>query len=207
VKLPTLAALVASVLVVAGLAGCRTNVNTAAVIDGHRVTETEVNQYLTPNAQPVSERDQNGGTSQISPRSFVVAQLINERLGFKILAAIPSVSDVTAAQLDAQLQSDLAGKSVTEVAETLGLHGYTEDFYKIVLRVQELSGVLRNAQQNGVDVSKAINSVSFPVSVSPRYGRWDANNLQFSSGVTVPGYLDVRPGSHVPLQVLPSTTS
>src|SRR4051794_10501963 len=188
-------AALAAVLAVTGLAGCKTNVGTAAVIDGHRVTESDVNQYLTPDAQPVSEQSSGGGTVQISPRSFVVAQLINEKLGFKILQAIPSVSKVTEAQLDAQLQNDLAGKSVTTVAEQLGLRGYTDAFYRIVLRIQEVSGVLRNAQSNGVDVSAAFAKIKFPVTVSPRYGRWDPKGLQFSSGATVPGYLDVQPGA------------
>lgn len=193
-------------LALGGLTACRTNVGTAAVIDGHRVTESDVNQYLTPVAQPVTEQNQTGGSVQVSPRSFVVAQLINERLGFKILGAIPSVSHLTSAQLDAQLQSQLAGKSVDQAAQTLGLHGYTTDFYKIVLRVQEIGSVLRNAQANGVDIGKAISSVTFPVSVSPRYGRWDSRQLQFDSGATVPGYLDVQPGVHPALQVLPTPT-
>ena len=179
----------------AGLAGCKTNIGTAAVIDGHRVSESDVNQYLTANAQPVTQQDQNtGAATQISPRSFVVAELINAQLYAKVMSLIPSVSDVTPAQLDAQLQQDLAGASVTQFAESHGLHGFTEDFYKIVLRTQEMIVVLRTAQSNGVNVAAAFRKLNFPVSVSPRFGSWDKNQLFLTSGAAVPGYLDVLPG-------------
>lgn len=195
----TSAVLIGAALAVTGLGGCKTNVGTAAVIDGHRITESDVNRYLTADARPVSQQDPaSGATVQVSPRSFVVSELINEQLGVKILQAIPSSRDITAAQLEAKLHDDLAGKSETQVAEQLGLHGYTTAFYHVILRVQEISGVLRNAQANGVDVSAAFAKISFPVSVSPRYGRWNAKELRFSSGATTPGYLDVQPGAAVP---------
>jgi hypothetical protein len=203
VRVRTLGAAAAAVVALAGLAGCKTNVGTAAVIDGQRVTESDVSHYLTAQSQPVTERNANNATVQISPRSFVVAQLINEQLGFKVLAAIPSVSDVTAAQLDARLQNDLGGKSVTAVAEQLGLHGYTEAFYRIILRVQEISGVLRNEQSNGVDITAAFSKIKFPVSVSPRYGRWDSTALQFIAGATVPGYLELQSGAVAPQDLSP----
>ena len=192
-RVRTLGVAAAALLALAGLAGCKTNIGQAAVIDGHRVSESDVSHYLTPDAQPVSEQQQDGTSVQISARSFVVSQLINERLAFAILQAVPAVSNVTPAQIDAQLQSDLAGKTPREVAETLGLHGYTDAFYHVVLRVQEISGVLR--QQSSVAVQKALSTVHFPVSVSPRYGSWDGKQLRFTSGVTLPSYLDVQSGA------------
>jgi hypothetical protein len=196
VRVRTLGAAAAAILALTGLAGCKTNIGQAAVIDGHKVSESDVSHYLTPDAQPVSERDQNNATVQISPRSFVLSQLINERLGFAILQAVPAVSKVTPAQIDAQLQSDLAGKTPRQVAETLGLHGYTDAFYHVVLRVQEISGVLR--QQDGTAVQKAISSVHFPVSVSPRFGSWDNKQLRFTSGATLPSYLELQSGAATP---------
>ena len=187
-------AVAAAVLAVTGLAGCKNNIGTAAVIDGHRVTESDVSRYLTANAQPVAEPNSTGGSVTVSPRSFVVAELINQKFYFKVIGAIPSVSKLTETQLDAQLHSDLQGKSVTQVAEGLGLHGFTEDFYRVVLRAQEEVLVLRSAQSNGVDVSSAIRKVDFPVTVSPRYGRWDAKNLQFDAGSRLPSYLELQPG-------------
>jgi hypothetical protein len=198
VRLRYAGAAAAAVLAVTGLAGCKNNVGTAAVIDGHRITESDVSHYLTVKAQPVIERNANGQTITVSPRSFVVSELINQKLYFKVIGAIPSVSKLTETQLDSQLQSDLQGKSVTQVAESLGLHGFTEDFYRIVLRAQEEVLVLRSAQSNGVDVSAAIHKVHFPVTVSPRYGTWDPKTLAFTAGGRLPGYLDLQPGAGVP---------
>lgn len=194
-KFRVTSAVVATVLAVAGLAGCKTNVGTAAVIDGHTVSESDVSKYLTADAQPVAQQDQNtGATTQVSPRSFVVAWLINSQLYAKVISVIPSVSDTTTAKLDTQLQKDLAGKSVTQFAESHGLHGFTEDFDRLVLRTQEMIVVLQDAQSNGVDVSAAFRKLKFSVTVSPRYGRWDNKQFLFTSGATVPGYLDVQPG-------------
>jgi hypothetical protein len=189
----TVGAAAAAVLALAGLSGCKTNVGMAAVIDGHRVTESDVSKYLTGDAQPVTQQDSNGVTTQVSPRSFVVNTLINERLGFKLLRVIPSISDTTEAQLDAQLQADLEGKTPAEIAEQIGLHGYTEDFAKLYLRVRELI-ILVQQQPQGV-VQDAFGKVKFPVSVSPRYGKWDTDNLVFVPGARIPGYLDVQDGA------------
>jgi hypothetical protein len=181
----------------AGLSGCRTNVGTAATVDGHRITESDVNAYLTPKSQPVTQGSGSGGTTrQIAPRSFVLAQLINERLGFKILEKIPAISSLTSAQVDAKLKQDIAGRTVKSVAEGLGLKGYTTSFYKIVLRVQEISSVLSNAQQNGgVDLSKIVTTLHFPVTISARYGKWDKATLALDANTLVPSYLTVQPGS------------
>lgn len=195
-KLRRTSAALAAVLALTGLAGCKTNIGTAAVIDGHRVSESDVGQYLTPNAQPVTQQDQTtGGTTQVSPRSFVLSTLINERLGFKILSLIPEVSHITSTQLDAQLHRDLAGKTPRQVAEQGGLHGFTDDFYTLLLRVRELILVIQ--QQPRSTVQRVFNQVDFPVSVSPRYGRWDPKQLQFTPGGSMPSYLDIQPGNAV----------
>lgn len=188
--------MVAAVLALAGLAGCRTNVGTAATVDGHRISETDVQNYITPQSQPVSEQGGNGATVQISPRSFVLAQLINERLGFKIVKQVPGLKSLTSEQLDAQLERDIGNRTATQVAEGLGLKGYTEAFYRVVLRVQELSGLLQTAQQNGADLRSIFTSLVFPVTVSPRYGQWDKTQMTLNSGTAIPSYLTVLPGSN-----------
>lgn len=192
-RVRTLGAAIAAVLALTGLAGCKTNIGTAAVIDGHKISESDVSHYVTPKAQTVIQQDpQTTATTRVSPRSFVLNTLIDERLGFKLLAAIPAVSTVTEAQLDAQLQSDLAGQSPTEAAEKGGLHGFTDAFYMIYLRVKELIFVVQ--QQPQAAVQRAFSELKFPVSVSPRYGRWDASQFLFTPGVKLPSYLDIQPG-------------
>jgi hypothetical protein len=195
VRLRTLGAAAVAVLALAGLAGCRTNVGTAATVDGHRITESDVNDYLTPQAQPVTQQTNTGGTVQVSPRSFVLAQLINERLGFRIVEEVPGLASLTSAQLDARLDRDLGDQTVTSVAESLGLKGYTEAFYRIVLRVQELSRALQDQAQKGVDIRRILTTLTFPVTVSPRYGTWDKAGLSLRGTIGIPSYLTVQPGA------------
>ncbi len=183
----------AATLAVAGLAGCRTNVGVAARIDGHKVTESQVNDYITAKAKPVSQQSSTGGSIQVSPRSFVLEQLIDEQLGFKLLEKLPGGAP-SSADVNAKLAQDLNGKSERSVAESLGLKGYTDSFYKVVLRVQELSGLVRTAaSQQGVDIQKVIKSIHFPVWVSPRYGRWDAATLSFDGTTAVPSFVKLQP--------------
>lgn len=188
-----LGAAAAAVLALTGLAGCKTNVGQAAVVDGHTISESDISKYITPKAKPVIEQDQSTGRSiQFSPRSWVLNTLINEQLGFKLLSAIPAVSSITSTQLDAQLQNDLAGQSPTAVAEKTGLHGFTDDFYQIYLRVKELILVVQQQPQSAVQ--RAFSTVKFSVSVSPRYGSWDGAHLFLTPGVKLPSYLDLQPG-------------
>jgi hypothetical protein len=190
VKLRILTVAIASVLAVAGLAGCRTNVGTAAVIDGHRVTESDVNDYVTPNAKPVTLTNSDQSTSQVSPKSFVVQELVGDKLLLKLLGSLPKAP--SRAAIDAELQTERKGKTYTQEAEALGLKGYTEGFYKIVLRVQLLQTGLQQVEQSGVDLNSAIAKLHFPVKVSARYGTWDAKTLGFSGNPVVPSYLKVQ---------------
>jgi hypothetical protein len=192
---------VAAALAVAGLAGCKTNVGTAAVIDGHRVTESDVSDYVTSRAQPVQEQSSTGSVITIPPRSFVVSELINERLGLDLVRHVPRFEQFSSAQLDARMTATLAGKTPTAEAESLGLKGYPERFYRIVLRVRELGNLLQEQAQAGTDVNKILTSLDFPVSVNPRYGSWDAKHYSFNASPTVPSYLSVVPQQ----QALPGT--
>ena len=179
-RVRTLGAAAAAVLAITGLTGCKTNVGTAAVIDGHRVTESDVNQYLTANAQPITQQD----GKQMSPRSFVVNTLINERLGFALLRAIPSLQDVTTTQLDTQAKQTFGDETPPQ------LNGYSADFIRLYLRVNELIVLVRQQPQNVVD--KAFSEVDFHASVSPRYGQWDNREFRFLPGARTPSYLEVQ---------------
>lgn len=189
-RLRTLGAAAAAVLAAATLAGCRTNVGVAARVDGHRITESDVNGYLTPNAQPVSVSETGG--VQLPPRAFVLEQLLDERLGLKLLERVPAESRLTSKQLDAQLDRDLQGRSEKSVAEQGGLKGYTKSFYRIVLRVREISIRLQTVQQQGGDVRQLINALKVPVWVSPRYGKWDRSTLSIDGTGGLPSFLELQ---------------
>jgi hypothetical protein len=192
---------VAAVLAVAGLAGCKTNVGTAAMIDGHRITESDVNDYVSPEAQPVQEQSSTGTVIAVPPRSFVISELINEQLGLDLVRHVARFEGFTSAQLDARVTATLAGKTPTAEAESLGLKGFPERFYRVVLRVRELGNLLQQQSQAGTDVNKILTSLDFPVSVNPRYGSWDKKTYSFNASPSVPSYLSVAPQQ----QALPGT--
>jgi hypothetical protein len=185
---------VAAVLAVAGLAGCKTNVGTAAMVDGHRITESDVNDYVLPGAQPVQQQSTSGTSFTIAPRSFVVNELIYDQLGLRLITQLPQYRKFTSAQLDARLAADLAGKTPKKVAEGLGLKGYPTKLYRIVLRVQELQRLIQSAAQSGANLTSVIRHLHFPVSVNPRYGSWNKTNLAFNTTPVQPSYLSVAPG-------------
>jgi hypothetical protein len=193
VRLRTLGALAAMVLVAAGLAGCRTNVGVAATIDGQRVTETQVNDYLTPSARGVVITT---GAAALPPRSFVLNALIEEKLFTKLLAATPSglPSD---GQLSSIQATDLAGKSVHAIATQLHVVGYTSSFEKKYIGVQVLGSLLSKASSQGVDVNTLANKLKFPVSVNPRYGTWNRTTFLLATGskAGLPGFLTLQPSA------------
>lgn len=191
-RVRTLGAAVAAVIAVAGLAGCRTNVGTAATVDGHRITESDVNNYITPDAS-VSLQTNSGAFSE-APRSFVMRELIDDRLFRKLLSKTPG-GEPTNAELDAELVRDLAGKTSKQFAESIGLRGFTADFDQLFFRVQELSKALSNAQQSGVDVNAIVKGLHFPVSISARYGHWDPKKYSLVGTPAVPSYLSVQPSA------------
>jgi hypothetical protein len=188
------AAAVAALVASAGLAGCRTNVGTAAVVNGHRITETDVNDYLTPDAQPVREQTSTGSIISVAPRSFVLSQLVEEQLWFAIITNLPAYRHFTTAQLDARLAADYGNKTPKSVAEGYGLRGYSTAFYQIVLRVLELGKLLQAEVQSGRDLTKIVRTLHFPVSVNPRYGTWDQAGLRFDATPALPSYLSLAPG-------------
>lgn len=177
----------AAVLALVSLTACRTNVGYAATIDGTRYSESDISDYLTPAAQPVSGAN---GSGQVPTRAFVVETLIYNKLFERVLGKLPggAPSESTLKQVRDQA---LAGSSVADVLRQAGIRGYTGDFTTLWLRTQIYSQVLQLAQQRGVDLRSVVTDLKFPVSVNPRYGTWDSKNLAFdgSAGAGAPPFL------------------
>lgn len=183
----------ALVVGVSGLTACRSNVGTAATIDGHRVTESDVSGYVTGSSEPIKSSD---GSQSIAPKPFVVDVLILQRLYQKLLTASPSGAP-SAGQLTTLRRQYLAGSSAKAAVERLGAKGYDSSFNSRIVEVQVLRALLGQEQQQGVDISAIARKISFPVRVSPRYGRWDAAKLQFDPGPEsgLPGFLTLQKSS------------
>lgn len=195
-RLRAITAAAAAVLAVAGVAGCRSNVGQAAVIDGQRVTESQVSDYLTADAKAISVQENDGTTSSIAPKPFVLDILIERRLYEKLLAKTPAGAP-TAAQLGTLQRSYLKGVSAKTAVERLGAVGYTRTFDSLIVDVQVMATVLNSEQQQGLDVSTIASKLKFPVSVNPRYGTWNAKELRldYTGSAGLPSFLKLRSSS------------
>ena len=190
VRVVSLAA--ALVLGVCGLSACRTNVGNAATIDGHRVSENDVNDYVTGAAQPIKS----SSGSSVSPKPFVVQILIDQRLYPKLLRAA-KVGSPTKGQLSTLRRQYLAGASPKAKVEQLGVKGYSSRLTSVILDVEVYATLLNQANQQGTDLNTIAAKLKFPVSVNPRYGTWDSKNLALKSTTAagLPGYLRLQSSS------------
>lgn len=161
-----LAAVVVSVI---ALGACDTNVGTAGRVGGDRISESDVNQYLTPASAPF----QNGQGNQVVPRSFVLQTLIRDRLFTRALVAdnaLPSPGEITS-----RTTQLLNGQTEASLTEQITKSGFAARFEPVYVR----SEVLLQAYAEHVkattaaQVSTALAKLNIPVTTSPRYGPWD----------------------------------
>ena len=183
----------ALVVGVSGLTACRTNVGNAATIDGHRVSETDVADYVTGSAKAIAS---SSGSASVAPKPFVVQILIDQRLYPKLLRAA-KVGSPTRGQLTTLRRQYLAGSSPKAKVESLGVKGYSSSLTSVILDVEVYATLLNQAQQQGSDLNTVASALKFPVSVNPRYGTWDPKNLTLKSTTAagLPGYLTLQSSS------------
>jgi hypothetical protein len=205
VRLRTLGAVLAAVLATAGLAGCRTNVGTAATIDGHRITESDVNGYVTPSGPDAGVAANASKNNQVvSPRSQVLQFLIQEQVFSRTLASLgkrPTEAQLAASHDQAAsvlLQTELTGAALDRAIRTgLPKSGIEAKFVKVYLRVQELEyAIIQSRQLTQLpELLALIKKADVKVSVNPRYGKWSPRSLGLDGKAAVPSYLTVQPGA------------
>lgn len=201
-----LTALAVAALAVPALSACTTKVGAAAIVDGQRISESEVAHYLTPAAEQVPTQNAAGSATTISPRAYVLDTLINTNLAAKILgntpAGMPSNNQIVAAK-----QQSVAGSTVAAFVATFVRHGYTAGFADVLLRERALVVILQSRAQGGVDVTGIIKKLRFPVAVSARYGSWNAAGLALDTTPTagVPGFVTLDPATSTPSPVPTAT--
>ena len=204
-RLRTLSAAAVALLATAGLAGCRSNVGVAATVGGHRITESDVNDYITPRGVDPSVAANAKTQGQIvSPRSQVLQYLIQEQVFQQTLASlgpVPSAGRLAAMHDEAAstlLQTQLAGAALDKAVKTgLPTSGISSTFTATFLRVQELEYAIITSQrlQQLPELLALIKKAHVHVSVSARYGTWDPAKLGLDGRVPVPSYLKVQPGA------------
>jgi hypothetical protein len=152
-----------------GLTACDSKTGTAAVVNGEKISESSVSDYLTANARPVPV-DQNGQT--IAPRHFVLQVLVTVEVMRKLLdetGGQPSADQLSSAQ-------DIAagGASEADLRKQIVDLGLKADFVDQYLLGRELQVVY---QSRGPEQDKTNELLSgLAVSVNPRYGSWNAKS-------------------------------
>ena len=187
-----LTVIVAAAIAVTGLAGCNTKAGAAAVVDGHRISDSDVSQYVMTSAKPYTETNGSGG--MIDPKSYVLQTLIDDRLlGRAVRAHGGEASD---SELNAAQTQFLQGSKLSDVAKFYGKYGYTNSFADVLVHEQSLLQILAGrvkASSSGAEIITALNTLKPQVSVSGRYGAWDTKQYSVTSGPNdgVPAFIKI----------------
>jgi hypothetical protein len=175
-------AVAGAALALVGLAGCDSKVGTAAVVGGRHISDSDVSRYLTPQSKPFTIQSSSGTPSTIVPRSYVLSVLIRDEVLTRTLTAtkggMPSQS--TLASTEQQLTQ---GASEADQQKQYTQYGFTPAFAAVDLRDTTLEEILAQrvgATSSAAPLLKAINKQHVTVSVSGRYGTWDASTLSLS---------------------------
>ncbi|HEV2887113.1 MAG TPA: hypothetical protein VGX49_09410 [Jatrophihabitans sp.] len=154
-----------------GLVACDTKAGTAAVVDGHRISEKELSRYVPANAQPIPA----GDGSSTPAKNFVLQYLVRNQVFPMLLAA--AGGSVTEAQLEAGKAEALAGGTEAELTQQITQAGLSARFEPVLLRNRELLSVVRAKLTTDKQVDDALAKIKDKVSINPRYGSWDPQSL------------------------------
>lgn len=195
-----------AVLAVAGLASCRSNVGAAAVVDGHRISESDVHKYVTTKGVDAALKAQADQAGQVLvPKSIALNAIVQSQVYQAVLTrtqgGLPSDADLRAAR-DVAAQT-LSGGQITSgadlekaVAAQLTKEGLNERLLPIVLRSIDLEYALitRVKATSSADIAKAVAAQHIKVSVNPSFGRWSAPDVSVlpPSGSELPNFLTLQ---------------
>ena len=190
------ATVASAALAVAGLSACESKVGLAAVVGGHRISDADVQKYLTRQAVPFQVPSQSGTPVDIVPRSFVLQTLIEDRLFTAALVdthGLPSNADLAAAY-----QQVTQGQTAAQVEQGFTKYGFTPAFAAVVVHRSEYQAILANrvgATSDYTPLVAEVAKLNIAVSVSPRYGSWDPQNLGVQTGPAagVPDFVTLSP--------------
>ncbi|MGN6609417.1 MAG: hypothetical protein ACTHMS_20710 [Jatrophihabitans sp.] len=206
-----LAVALAGVIACFGLTSCRTNVGVAARVDGHTISESALDGYLTaegPDAATLAQAQQSGGSVQ--PKTLALQFLLGEQVYAAALRSTPGgvPSDSELAKLHDEaaqrlLQAQATGSTLdAEFSQQLVKFGLKASLLKVILRQAELADAYVNREKIGSaqELTSKVAALKIPVTVNPRYGTWQATTLQLDSAPTagLPSYLRAASASAAP---------
>ena len=181
VRFRKIGACVVALLAASGLAACRTKAGAAAVVDGHRISQSDVNKYIDAGYVPASPSP--GAQQQQAPRVIVLDTLIESRLMSRLLRSLGSVpsdgdlrslhDEAYSVQLGAQQTGADADAALNSALTKAGLKAsFTDAFVQNLELKQAVIDKIKAQRQ--ADINAAIAKLGVNVSVSGRYGTWSA---------------------------------
>jgi hypothetical protein len=186
---------VSGLLLTAGcLTACQTHVGSAAFIGPERISESQLDDYVTPQAQTYTETDSTTGQpTTTNPKSQVLTVLIRDRLFTalfkKLPAGEPSAGAIAAARLTAISQT---GGSLEQLTASVTKLGYKSSFVELQLDYEaEVSILLTDLKDpgDGSILVPQLEKLDVPIHVSPRFGEWQASQFAVSNGPAQPSFL------------------
>jgi hypothetical protein len=195
-------------LAAGGLAACRTKAGAAAVVDGHRISQSDVNRYIDAGFTPPSASP--GAQQQQTPRVIVLNTLIESRLLSRLLGSLGSVpsdgdlhslhDEAYSVQLGAQQTGAEADAALNSALTKAGLKAsFTDTFVQNLELRQAVIDKIKAQRQ--ADINAAIAKLGVKVSVSGRYGTWSAEQGSLVDYVPPAG---VQLGTPTPSSSAPS---
>jgi hypothetical protein len=199
-KLSAVAVLAGLALAVGGLTACDSKVGQAAIVDGHRISESDLGGYVTPAGPSPSVLAAASAASQhVYPKTEVVQLLVQQEIFERVLAKHGGVpSEGSLATLHDQAASTFLGTQLTGaqldtyLAKQQGAYGYSAKYAHLLLRTVELEGALavKLRAQSLADLTAAVRKQHISVQVNPRYGKWTPSSLSLGSPASnVPNFL------------------
>jgi hypothetical protein len=178
------------------LTGCQSNVGAAAFVGKSRISESDVNHYLTANAAPYTTTDSNGQSTTINPKSEVLSLIIADRLFTAAFKTAPG-GPPSASALSASRATVLGQTSLTEaqLIQSVAADGYKGAYASFYITVHAEFVILETQLKDTGDgsiVLAAIAKLKMPVRVSPRYGAWESGELALDNGPILPSFLEIK---------------
>jgi hypothetical protein len=186
---------VSGLLLTAGcLTACQTHVGSAAFIGPERISESQVNSYVTAQAQAYTQTDSTTGQpTTTNPKSEVLTVLIRDRLFTalfkKLPAGEPSAGAIATARLTAISQS---GESLDQLTASVTKLGYKTSFVDLQLDYEaEVSILLADLKDpgDGSILVPQLQKLDVPIHVNPRFGQWQAAQFGVLNGPAQPSFL------------------
>jgi hypothetical protein len=205
VRLRLLSAAAVLTLAATALSGCRSNVGVAATVNGHRISESTVSDYVTEQGPTAKGRAQAAAqnTTPSPPKSIVLQYLVQERVfeeALRVNGGVPTDPQLTqrhdeATQLFLQNPGGTAfDRTLEQALPDSGIH---PSFARLYIRTLELEDVLvqKLRASSLAELAAAVDKAGVAVRVDPRYGSWRASSLSIDSSGSagLPDYLDLQP--------------